>query len=188
MATAATEHYRVTAADFLAIIWDDSDMKAELDNGVIRMMGGGTAAHSRVQGNIFAALLTKLRGSGCSPHGSDMAVNTNRHSVRYPDVSVYCGRDGAENDSLQAFDDPKLIVEILSPSTRRKDVEVKLPEYRALPSLAHIMYIDPEAETIRLLTRTSASAWNDAELKKGVDVVFTALGVALTWGEIFGRR
>ena len=188
MATAATEHYRVTAADFLAIIWDDSDMKAELDNGVIRMMGGGTAAHSRVQGNIFAALLTKLRGSGCSPYTSDMAVRTHDLGVRYPDVSVFCGKDGRENDRALAFDDPKLIVEILSPTTRKKDVQVKLPEYRALPSLAHIMYVDPDAETVRLLTRTSASAWNDAELQRGEDVALPALGVTLTWDEIFGRR
>ena len=185
----ATAHpHLLTAEDFFAIEWDDPDMKAELDNGVIRLMGGGTAAHSRVQGNVFAALFQKLRGSGCRPHASDMAINTHRNSVRYPDVSVFCGRDGFENDSVLAFDDPKLIVEIVSPSTRRKDLEIKLPEYRALPSLGAILYIDPDAETVRLLTRTGANAWHDAELQKGEDVVLAELSVTLTLSEVFGRR
>ena len=187
MATAAPEPYYITVEQFLAIVWDDPDAKAELDNGVIHMMAGGSAAHSRIQGNVFAALFAKLRGTGCRPYGSDMGVRTHDLALRYPDVSVFCGRDGPDNDRLQAFDDPKLVVEILSPSTRQRDIERKLPEYRALPGLRHILYADPEAETVSLFTRTGSRAWNEAEFSDGEQVDLAEFGLTLNWSDIFGR-
>ncbi len=180
----------ITADEFLAIEWDDSDAKAELDNGVIRimrMMAGGNADHSRVQGNIFAALREKLRGTGCRPHGSDMAVLMHDYSIRYPDISVFCGRSGVEDGKRQAFDDPKLVVEVLSPSTRKQDVENKLPEYSGLASLDAILYVDPDEESVRLMTRSSNANWRSRFVATGQDVELQALGVALTWAEIFAR-
>src|ERR1700712_2263035 len=124
----------LTAEEFLQI--DFGDRKAELDNGVIRMMAGGTARHARVQGNIFLALGMRLRGTGCTPFNSDMAARTRGDSVRYPDVSVYCGRNEERDDDALAFDDPRIVFEVLSAGTARTDLRIKLDEYKALPSIA----------------------------------------------------
>ena len=180
----------ITADEFLAIEWDDSDMKAELDNGVIRimrMMAGGNADHSRVQGNILAALRDKLRGTGCRPHGSDMAVLMHDYSIRYPDVSVFCGRSGKEDGKRTAFDDPRLVVEVLSATTRRQDVERKLPEYSAMQSLDAILYVDPDEESVRLMTRTSNANWRSEFVAMGNDIDLRALGVTLSWSDVFAR-
>ena len=187
MATAASTPYRITAEQFLAIKWDSSDVKAELDNGVIKMMAGGSIAHSRIQGNVLAALRTKLRGSGCRPHGSDMGLKTADESLRYPDVSVSCGQDDPHSDLAQSLDDPKVVVEVLSPSTRASDLTVKLAEYRNMPSLNHIIYIDPETEAIRCLARVGPRGWNDVDLEKGQDVNLASLAITLSWSEIFDR-
>ena len=180
----------ITADEFLAIEWDDSDAKAELDNGVIRimrMMAAGNADHSRVQGNIFAVLFEKLRGSGYRLHGSDMAVLMHDYSIRYPDVSVFCGRSGAEDGKRQAFDDPRLVVEVLSPSTRRQDVESKLPEYSAMQSLHVILYVDPDEESVRLMTRTRNANWRSEFVIKGNDIDLQSLSVTLSWSDVFAR-
>ena len=187
---AAVQPRLITADEFLAIEWDDSDMKAELDNGVIRimrMMAGGNADHSRVQGNILAALRDKLRGTGCRPHGSDMAVLLHDYSIRYPDVSVYCGRSGKEDGQRTAFNDPKLVVEVLSPTTRRQDVERKLPEYSAMQSLDAILYVDPDEESVRLMTRTSNANWRSEDVGAGHAIELQALGVTLSWSDVFAR-
>ena len=189
MASAAPR--RITADEFLAIEWPESDAKAELDNGVIRiirMMAGGSNAHSRVQRNILVALDVALRHSGCSPHGSDLAVRTSDFDIRYPDVSVFCGHLDRSDDKARAFDDPKLVVEVLSPSTRDKDMSDKLPDYLALPKLTEILYVDPELETITLWTRDSQGDWHDEQLKPKSDVNLAHLGVRLTWDVIFARR
>ena len=178
----------LTVEEFLQLEFSgDECCRIELDNGTIRMMAGGSAAHARVQTNILVALFERLKGSGCRPYSSDMGVRTHDLSLRYSDVSVFCGREGPENDKLQQFDDPKMVVEVLSPSTRRDDERVKLREYQAMASLDTILLIDPEAETIRQLTRGPARGWQDVEIDELADIEIDALGISLTWAEIFAR-
>ena len=176
----------LTVEEFLRIDFGP-DKKAELSNGVIRMMAGGTVAHNRIQGNVMRILGNGLRGSGCSPYGSDMGVRMHDFSLRYPDVSVFCGRDGPENDKLRELDDPKLVVEVLSPSTRNEEVAVKLPEYKAVASMQTILFIDPDTGSMRLLQRTGPKAWNDAELAPGAAVPLPEFGLTLAYDDIFAR-
>lgn len=186
MATTYPMSPLLTVDDFLQIDFG-SDQKAELDNGYIRMMAGGAGSHARVQRNIIAFLTISLRGSGCSPYGSDMGIRTHDLSLRYPDVSVFCGRDSPENDRLRVFDDPKMVVEVLSPSTADADFTVKLPEYRAVASIDTILFVDPDNGTMRLVQRTGPASWNDAELEAGADVPLPTFGLTMPNSEIFTR-
>jgi len=176
----------ITSAQFLQIDFGP-DIKAELDNGIIRMMAGGTAAHARVQSNTMLALGVALRGTGCRPYGSDMAVNTYAMSVRYPDISVYCGKDSEIFDNVKAFDDPVVLIEIISPSTAAHDQGTKLNEYRALPSVHTILLIDPSANAVRSITRTGPKGWTDDVPGANEDIAIPHLGIALSQGEIFAR-
>jgi Uma2 family endonuclease len=179
----------ITVDEFLTLGFDPA-VKAELSNGVIhviRMMGGGSSAHARVQGNIFAALFVKLKGSGCRPFGPDMGVRSHEFSMRLPDVSVFCGRTGNQQDELVVFDDPKMLVEVLSPSTAREDEQIKLPEYMAIPSNNIIMYVDPIVETVRLYKRDDRRGWSGGDVARGATIELETLGVVLTWEEIFSR-
>jgi Uma2 family endonuclease len=186
MATAARR--LLTVEEFLALEFSgDEGRRVELSNGTIRLMAGGSVAHARVQQNISGALFIALRGSFCRPYGPDMGVRTHDLSLRYPAVSVFCGRDKPEFDKLLECDDPKLVVEVLSPSTKREDVTIKLPEYQAITSLDAILYVDPDDETIRLVTRTAPRGWTDVTLSETEDVVLASLGVTLTRAEIFAR-
>jgi Uma2 family endonuclease len=186
MATAAKR--LLSVEEFLELEFrfdEDVSPRIELDNGKILAMAGGSGLHSTIQGNIFGALMQRLKGSGCRPHGPDMGVRTHDLSLRYPDVSVFCGHQNPEDAKLRYYSDPKLVVEVLSPSTRRKDQGIKLTEYRAVPSLEAILYVDPDAQEIRLSTRTKLGGWQDHDLVKGEDVELGALNVTLGWQEIF---
>lgn len=183
---ATQTHYPLlTAKAFLEI--DFGEHKAELDDGVIRMMAGGTARHARVQINIIVALRSRLRGSGCAPYGSDMAILTQERSVRYPDVAVYCGRNSASDDEAKAFDDPRVIFEVLSAGTARTDLRVKLPEYQALGSVDTIVLVDIASERLRIVQRTDRGGWNDQSHDAPVDLVLPSLGVTVPHEEIFAR-
>lgn len=185
MATRNLHAPLLTAEEFLEIEFP-SDTKAELDNGVIRMMAGGTLNHAEIQGNIFTLLRNKLRGSGCKPFGPDMGVRTNDMALRYPDITVLCGDRTDERDA-KAVDDPRMIVEILSPSTRAIDLGIKLLEYRAIPSVTTILFVDPALETVRLIQRTGPAAWSDSDLSPGQDVPLVDLAITLPHSEIFAR-
>jgi Uma2 family endonuclease len=179
-------HYPLLTADeFLEI--DFGERKAELDNGVIRMMAGGTARHARVQTNILVALATRLRGSRCTPYNSDMATRTHGGSIRYPDASVFCGHDGPADDEEKAFGDPRVLFEVLSAGTARTDLKVKLDEYRALPSVDTIVLVDIATERLRIVQRTGPQAWSDVTHADPVDVALPSLGLTLPHAEMFAR-
>ena len=175
----------LTAEEFLQI--DFGERKAELDNGVIRMMAGGTARHARVQLNISSAIRDKLRGTGCAPYISDMAARTHDLSIRYPDVTVYCGRNGPEHDDSKAFDDPRVLFEVLSAGTARTDLRVKLEEYRELPSVDTIVFVDIATERLRVVQRTGPQGWNEVKHEEPFDLPLPSLGVTLGHDEIFAR-
>lgn len=149
-------HYRLlTAEEFLRIDFGP-DMKAELDNGIIRMMAGGTRDHARIQANLTIVLGNALRGSGCRPYGSDMAVRTHDRSVRYPDLTIDCGGPDDRPDDL-VLSDPRVVIEVLSPSTRDTDLKVKKDEYRAIPGVDTIAFVDLERRPCRSINGSKAA-------------------------------
>ena len=182
----APPHPRLlTVEEFLQIDFGPG-LKAELDRGVIVMMAGGTRDHARIQGNLIRFLGNALRGTGCRPYGSDMKVRTHEMSVRYPDVTIDCGAPGdtGEDEFLRA---PRVIVEVLSPSTRDKDAGVKLDEYRSLPTVETIMLVDPQAERCRVVQRIGPGAWSDIMHATPADIELLTLRLILPHDEIFAR-
>jgi Uma2 family endonuclease len=177
---------RVSVEEFLRM--DFGDGKAELVDGIIFMMAGALSRHNAVQMNISIALGTRLRGSGCRPYGPDQAVRVGRGSIRYPDVSVFCNDPAArDNDREALLGDPRVVVEILSESTKENDQRFKLPEYQELAGIDAILFVDPDAERVRLVARTGPAGWTDDWLAEGADVTLNCLGITLPHTEIFGR-
>ncbi|WP_174297156.1 Uma2 family endonuclease [Sphingomonas bacterium] len=186
MASSALQHPRLlTVEEFLEIDFGPG-LKAELDRGVIQMMAGGTRDHARVQGNVLAYLHAALRGSGCRTYGSDMKVRSDDRSVRYPDVTVDCGAPG-DAGSDQFLHAPRVIVEILSPSTRTTDAGVKLDEYRSIDTVETIALVDPETERLRVLQRAGPQSWNDTAFVAPAALDLPSLGVSMPHAEIFAR-
>ena len=177
---------RISVEEFLAM--DFGDAKAELEDGLIYMMAGGNRAHARIAANLMVALGARLRGSGCFPYGSDFAARTGERSIRYPDVSVYCDNPSArENDFEKLIGDPRIIFEVLSPSTEKHDERTKLPEYRELAGVQAIILINPRDETIRVVARLDGPNWADVTLDPGADLALEALNIVLPRTEIFSR-
>lgn len=177
----------ITADEFLAIDFG-TDKKFELVDGVIQMMTGGTSLHAHVAGNIYAFLRTRLRGSGCVPFNSDMALRVSETDVRYPDIAVYCGDPMAiDKQPRQAFDDPKVIIEILSPSTSILDQGTKLDEYRRLASVDTIVFVDPVNELTRTFQRLGPESWRDDMFAQPHDVPLPSLDLVIPCAEIFAR-
>ena len=176
---------RVTVDEFLQM--DFGGAKAELVEGVIFMMAGAAARHNLVSVNVLLALGNKLRGSGCRPYGSAQAVRTTNDTIRFPDISVYCGSDAFSKDNKQILlGTPKIIVEVLSRSTAVNDQREKLVEYRALQGLDCILFVDPETEQVRRVVRDD-TGWTDQLLQRGADIDLAPLGIMLSADDLFAR-
>ncbi|MBB3347482.1 Uma2 family endonuclease [Sphingomonas sp. BK069] len=175
----------LTAERFLSI--DFGEEKAELDRGVIRIITGATKRHGEVAGNVLTFLATSLRGSGFADYSSQLATRTGDLSVRRPDVAVFHGKSDPSYDNERAFADPYVLFEVISGSTVRTDLTVKLEEYRALPSVDTIVFVDIAAERLRVLQRTGPRAWNDVAHDSLLDLALPALNLTLPHAEIFAR-
>jgi Uma2 family endonuclease len=120
---------------------------------------------------------------------SDMAVKLTYKDVRYPDVAVYCDpRDLVETpDSAVAFQYPKVIFEVLSPSTRDYDSGGKLNDYKQVGSVAQIIFVDPATQAIDVHSRTGERTWLPTQLDPSEDVALPAIDITLDRSEIFAR-
>jgi Uma2 family endonuclease len=177
---------RISVEEFLDM--DFGGAKAELEDGLIYMMAGGSEMHARVAANIMIYLGSRLRGSGCRPYGSDFATRTAERTIRFPDVTVYCNDPSAPgNERKQLLGDPQVVVEILSPSTSSYDQKIKLEEYRALAGVQEIVLVDPQTERVRLVRRTGVAGWIDDWLDAGTDLILPSLDLTIPHAEIFAR-
>lgn len=143
----ARKYEAISVADYLAGE-AASAQKHEYVCGEVYAQAGGTNVHNRIATNATIELGNLLRGSHCQVYNSDTKIRICADDgVRffYPELSVVC-ESNPDGETFQ--DNPVVIVEVLSPSTRRQDLGEKREHYCKLPSLK--MYV--------LLEQTSAAA------------------------------
>lgn len=150
----------------------------------LNMMAGGTRNHARVAANLIVSLTARLRGGPCEPIGSDLAVRNKKGGVRQPDVVVDCGY--GEGEDLTA-NEPRVIFEVLSPSTRRLDFVRKADEYRQLASLGHLVLLEADRPYAYLWTR-DADDWAVQEVE-GIEAELnlSAIDVVVPLAEVYAR-
>lgn len=164
-----------------------SEVKHEYLAGAVHAMAGARNIHNQIAGNIFAALHAGLRGKSCQPFNSDTKVRLRLPTglrFYYPDVQVTC-LPNPPNDSYQ--DQPVVVIEVLSDSTRRTDEGEKLDGYCALPSLE--VYLLVESERPLVIGYRRAATGFTREVFSGLDAVIPLAGIAaaLPLAEIYDR-
>ena len=177
----------ITADQFFAEVAGAPE-RYELVDGEIWLMSSGSNRHGDTSGAIYGTLFAKLRGTGCRPANSDIGFQIDLTNVRYPDVAVYCDpRDfGPEAADRHARRFPKVIFEVLSPSTTAFDRGGKIAEYKAVPSVMAIVHVDAVTRTLEVHERVATTAWTQREVAAGDDLVLADPAVILTAAEIFG--
>ena len=136
----------------------NSDIKHEFFDGEIFAMSGGTFNHARISGNTFSTFNVKLRGKCCKPTNSDMRIETPSGLIAYPDAAVYCGEPELTENQC-ALLNPVVIIEVLSPSTRRYDEGGKFALYRSIPSFQDYLLIDCEKVFVQHFRKIEHDEW-----------------------------
>ena len=146
-----------------------SETKHEYLGGVIHAMAGGSFNHSVIAGNAFGILHAQLRSKRCRPFNSDTKIRIdlpNLVKFYYPDTSVIC-TPNLGHDSFQSS--PAVVIEVLSRSTWRIDMEEKKHAYLSIPSLSVYILIEQDERLAIVFRRT-----NDGfvrEVYEGLDAV-----------------
>ena len=133
----------MTVDEFLA--WaKDQEGRHELFNGQVYAMAPERAGHARVKYAVQTALLQGIRKAGLPCHMLPDGMTCG--SITGPRMSRTRSFIADRNCPLNAVEvpDPVIVVEVLSPSTRRIGATRKLAGYFSLPSVHHYLIVDPE--------------------------------------------
>jgi len=132
---------RMTVDEYLA--WAEGrGGRYELFQGEVFAMSPETVGHAETKARIHAALATGIRQRRLACHvlPDGVTVRIDEATAYEPDAQVYCGERIAP--TALEVPNPVIIVEVLSPSTRRIDVSAKLTDYFRLPSVAHYLIVN----------------------------------------------
>ena len=160
----------------------DGRVRHEYVAGEIFAMTGASVAHNLIAGNIFTAFSNHLRGGACRAFMSDFKIrlkNNMEDIFYYPDVMVACGREGIEKYYLS---NPKLIVEVLSPTTEAIDRREKSLHYRQIPTLEEYVLVAQEGYEVTLYRRSEEWAFTALRsLEATAEFVSIGLSLPLAW-------
>lgn len=180
----ATPHsQKMTAEEYLQ--WEKrQELRYEYCDGDILAMTGGTKGHNRLALNLYSALENRVEKDGCEINVSDVKVQVNKsRSYRYPDLIVSCDERDKEEAEFYRF--PKLIVEVLSPSTESTDRDDKFQEYIQIPTLEEYVLISAKRMQVECFRRGEGRMWLYFPYKTGDRVSIASMDIELPIEQLY---
>ena len=173
---------RLTLQEYLD--WENAQPeKHEFHRGEIFAMTGGRRTHGRVVSNLNRRLCEALDDSACQVFSEGMKVQVADDTILYPDVFVTCDRVDLSTD--QIFRSPKLVIEVLSPSTQAYDRSKKFALYRHLTSLQEYILVDPETRRIESFTRSAAGQWVLNDMSEDAAMMVVSIECTVAMSDVF---
>ena len=118
--------------------------KVEYIDGVAYMMAPAGTGHNSIGGNLYSIIHRYLRNKRCKVFYETKVVLDEKNRF-IPDLLVVCDREKIKENHVEGV--PDFVVEILSPSTRKRDLSSKRDAYEKF-GVKEYWIIDPKAKTI----------------------------------------
>jgi Uma2 family endonuclease len=163
----------------------DSTVRHEFVAGHVYPRVDTTNAHNVIAGNTLGILGMQLRRKPCRPFNSDTKIRIQSAGdtrFYYPDVSVVC-----ESNPLDEVyqDQPVVIVEVLSESTRRVDDGEKREAYLTIPSLQQYILLEQETAAAVVYQRGDDSFTRRGYAKLDDVIELPSIGASLALHEVY---
>lgn len=183
----AAPRLRMTEEEYLAFE-RTSDVRHEFADGEIFAMAGGTYEHTTVAANIITELRNALRGRKCSVQTSDMRIHIpSRGHYIYADALAVCGRPVFVDDKHDTLINPRVVVEVLSPSSEEYDRGAKFALYQTLPSVMHYVLAAQDKPCIEVFTRKADGTWDLRKYGPGDRLALVALEISIAVDEVYSN-
>jgi len=184
MALPGKRHYSIEEYTELLL---ESDTKLEYINGQIYAMAGAKTPHIRIGTRLTSILDFGLRN--CETFNSDQRVYVQPTGNYYfPDITVACGDIlFKEDESVSTILNPKVVIEILSPSTELLDRRTKFYDYIQIPSLEDYLLVAQDEPRIERFSR-GEELWTVLKVE-GLDgsIEIPSLSLTLKLAEVYER-
>lgn len=165
-----------------------SETKHEYVDGEIFAMSGGTREHSLVGQHVARELGNALFDRPCEVHGSDMRIKVQAlERYFYPDASVVCGPAELEDESRDVLLNPKVIVEVLSRSTRSYDRGDKFASYQAIESLQEYVLLSQTEVRVEHYSRQRDGSWIYRSIGAGGELVLPSIECVIAIDRVYAK-
>lgn len=167
----------------------DAEYKHEYANGEIIDMAGSTGEHSLITMNLGRELGNALKGKPCRVYDSNLRVRIHKKAYyNYPDLQVICGEIEYDPDDHQHMSalNPRMIVEVLSPSTEAYVRGGKFRRYREIPSVREYVLVSQSEPVVETFFLQEDGAWALATFQ-GLEAAawFRSIEATIPLAEIF---
>jgi Uma2 family endonuclease len=191
------ERFFATPEEYLAFE-EEADEKHEWWDGEVIAMPGNSKEHVTINANVIGELHTRLKGTPCGVVTSDLRVRTptfrshrgQRGLYTYPDATVFCGEAELDHEvkGSDTLKNPKLLIEILSPSTESNDRGGKFERYQTIESFREYVLVSQSEPHIQVFLRQDDGAWK-ISWYRGLDAVarFDSINVDLPLVDVYDR-
>jgi Uma2 family endonuclease len=154
------------------LAWEElQERRHEYVAGMVYAMAGGTVPHAAIAANVIVSLGGQLRGKHCRPYTSDLKVRIaypTHTRFYYPDVTVACTMSPAQ----QVYhDQPTILVEVASDSTRRTDELEKRDAYQNIATLKVYVLLEQDRAAAVVWRRGSHGFGFEREVYAGLEAV-----------------
>jgi Uma2 family endonuclease len=172
---------RISVEEYLALE-EKSAVRHEYVAGEMYEMHGATTRHSTITLNIVRGLHDPARKRGCRVFASDVKLQAASDRYYYPDVILACGKAAEVKEIVE---EPTLVVEVASPSTRATDRREKLDAYHRMPTLRMYLIVEQRRRHVIVYTRDFDGEWLRDELQGNGDIAVSMLDARVTLDEIY---
>jgi len=149
-------------------------------------MSGGTMNHQRVVRNFMAIAWQALKGKSCSPVSSDFKIRVplagGDEAFYYPDAAIICVPVAG---NAHFADSPSVILEGLSPSTRRNDEVQKYRDYITIPSLMTYILADSDRPFLTVHRRDGDTFRREVIADPGSSLDLPEVGISIPLKELY---
>ena len=156
-----------TVAEYLELE-RQAEERHEFIDGVIRAMAGESPRHSTINFNLIAEVGAKIKGTRCQGFSPNMKVRSGEQTIAnsikglfsYPDLTVVCGQPQLHDKVGDVLVNPKVIFEVLSPSTGDFDRSEKFRRLRTYnESLTDYVLVWQTQPLIEHFERQATGQW-----------------------------
>lgn len=166
----------------------DAEFRHEYYNGRIYAMAGRSPRHAIIIANLVGEFPGLLKKSPCFVASSDFRVAASGRLYTYPDVVVACGEHKYVGDRQDTLSNPRLVIEVLSPSTESKDRGMKFTEYRKIESLQEYAVVSQEEAKVEIFRCQDGGRWLMTEYSgRGAVARFESIEASVPLAEIYAK-
>jgi Uma2 family endonuclease len=168
---------------------ETAETRNEYINGEIIPMPGGTTNHNQLAINFCRAFPLTINDQDYYTYINDVKLWIEEYRIyTYPDIMIIEGQPIYQSDNSTVVTNPKVIIEVLSDSTKNYDRTDKFRFYRSLPTLQEYFLISQSSYYVEQFVKQDDQQW----LFKAIDgennsITFSTIDFSIALKTLYHR-